>query len=112
VRLVRYWYDYDAQQGPAEWCIYRQSDENGDGTLDIADPVTVVARNIVNGSTEAAIGGPLPVFEYFDPYSEAALSEPVSPGEVARVRIRLVADPDPADSPTQFDLVSMVTPRN
>jgi type II secretory pathway pseudopilin PulG len=113
VALVRYWYAYDASSEPAEWCIYRQRDVNGDGSFTAADPKLLVARNIVNGATLPGQSGPIPVFQYFDGGSANALSTPVSDvSAISTIEIHVVADLNPEHTPTYFDLVTTIKPRN
>lgn len=113
VALVRYWYAYDSSAEPAEWCIYRQRDINGDGSLTAADPTMLVARNIVNGVTLPGNAGPIPMFQYFEAGSTSALGTPVSNvGAIATIKIHVVADLNPEHTPTYFDLMTTIKPRN
>lgn len=113
VALVRYWYDFDPGAEPAEWCIYRQRDVNGDNSLTAADPTMLVARNIVNGLTLPGQSSPLSVFTYFESGSTSELSTPVSDvADIATIRIHVVADLNPEHTPKYFDLITTIKPRN
>ena len=111
VELVKYSYVYDASTKPAQWYIYRQRDIAGDG-LD-NDPKMLVARNVVNGVTLPGQTGPIPVFQYFEAGSTTPMSTPVSDvGAIKTIRIHVVADLNPAHTPTYFDLMTTIKPRN
>lgn len=113
VYLVQYEYAYNAADEPDKWRIYRKRDVNGDGVLTLADgEPMLVASNIVNGVTLPGQSGPIPLFQYFGVGSATPLASPVDVTEVATIRIRVVADLNPAHAPNYFDLVTTVRPRN
>jgi len=102
IALTRFWYVYDGTKTPDQWCIYRQRD---------TDPATVIARNVLNGKVLSA-GSPTPLFRYFgvdadgDPYPTTDLTK------IATVQIHVITDINPGHSPTYFDLMTTVQPRN
>jgi prepilin-type N-terminal cleavage/methylation domain-containing protein len=106
ILLTRYWYTYDGTKSPSQWCISRQRDTNNDGVF-TGDPTMVIARNVVNGAVPSA-GSPTPVFSYFgtDGVATTDLTK------IATVQIRVISDLNPKHSPTYFDLVTTVQPRN
>ena len=106
ILLTRYYYSFDGSKTPDQWRLFRQRDTNNDGSF-TGDPTTVIARNVVNGVVPSA-GSPTPVFEYFgvDGTATSVLTE------IATVQIRVISDLNPTHSPTYFDLVTTVQPRN
>ncbi|MEZ5125480.1 MAG: type II secretion system protein [Thermoleophilia bacterium] len=113
VALVRYWYVHDANTDPEQWRIYRRRDADGDGALTANDPTMIVASNIVNGTTLPGHSEPIPVFQYFAAGNATALSTPVSDvSDIATISIRVVTDLNPEHTPTYFDLVTTIKPRN
>jgi len=104
--LTRYYYSYDGSKPPDQWRLFRQRDTNNDGSF-TGDPTMVIARNVVNGAVPSA-GSPTPVFEYFgvDGTTTSVLTE------IATVQIRVISDLNPTHSPTYFDLMTTVQPRN
>jgi type II secretory pathway pseudopilin PulG len=106
ILLTRYYYSYDNTKTPDQWRLLRQRDSNNDGSF-TGESTMVVARNVVNGVVPSA-GSPTPVFEYFgvDGMATSVLTE------IATVQIRVISDLNPAHSPTYFDLMTTVQPRN
>jgi len=107
ILLTRYWYTYDGTKSPYEWRISRQRDTNNDLLFTTGDPTMVIARNVVNGAVPSA-GSPTPVFRYFG--SDGVETADVT--KIATVQIRVITDLNPKHSPTYFDLVTTVQPRN
>jgi prepilin-type N-terminal cleavage/methylation domain-containing protein len=99
-------YTYDESTGK----VYRQRDKSADADQSpLNEPKTVVAANVVNGST--------PVFTYLV-YDGAGAQVPMSTvtgtamQSILSVEIRLIVDLNPGKSPNYFDLRSAAQPRN
>jgi len=107
IRLVRYWYTFDSAQPTSQWRLYRQRDENGDGVLNSSDPTRLFASNVVNG-TVPNTAHPTPVFKYY----AATGAETTDLTKIVTVETRVITDLNPRHSPTYFDLVTTVQPRN
>lgn len=107
ILLTRYYYSYDGTKKPDQWRLIRQRDTNNDGSF-TGDPTMVIARNVVNGVV-LIDGSPTPVFEYFRVDRETPTTVL---SEIATVQIHVISDLNPAHSPTYFDLMTTVQPRN
>jgi hypothetical protein len=107
IRLVRYWYEFDNDESPSEWCLYRQRDDNGDGVLNGSDATRLLVRNVVNGMVPSTTN-PTPVFRYFS----AAGAETTDLAEIVTIETRVITDLNPDHAPAYFDLVTTVQPRN
>ena len=106
ILLTRYFYVYDGTKAPDQWCLSRQRDTDNDGSL-ADDPTVVIARNVVNGVVPST-SSPTPVFRYFG--VDGATTTDLT--KIATVQIRVISDLNPNHSPTYFDLVTTVRPRN
>ncbi len=122
--LTRYWYVGASGRTPSNSApnnvhnaIYYQRDTNDNGVFDSADPVTLVAQNIVNSIMPSA-SSPTPLFQYTyidangNSQTATGVTDPGNLNRMTMIQIRIIADLDPARAPVYMDLMSTVEPRN
>jgi Tfp pilus assembly protein PilE len=97
--------------------LVRFRDVNGDGVWQTGERETVIASDVVNGST----GVPVFTYTYLDPYQD-----PANPGQtfvahqipdvntarLLSVQMHVMIDLNPGHSPTYLDLETTAQPRN
>ena len=117
IRLTRYYYQFDTNQAPGQWRIYRQRDTNSDGSFTSADRTMMIADNVCNGRVPST-SAPTVIFTYtyIDSAGTAQTASSVTGADdmkkIVQVQIRVITDVDPSHAPSYFDLVTTVRPRN
>lgn len=117
IRLTRYYYEFDSAQKADSWRIYRQRDTDGNGAFTAADRTILVASNVANGMVPST-STPTAVFTYTYRDSSGAahtttsVTDPEHLKSIIGVQIRVITDVNPTKTPTYFDLVTTVRPRN